>query len=87
MSIRDNYIFLNITANAFLQNMVRIIAGTLVDIGKGENTNSIKDIILSKDRTQAGENFKLTGIIFLGPHYDQSVSLNTPSKNILEFFN
>ena len=87
LSLRENYIFLNITANAFLQNMVRIIAGTLVDIGKGENTNSIKDIIISKDRTQAGRTLSSQGLFFLGPHYDQSVSLNTPSKNILEFFN
>ena len=87
LSIKDNYIFLNITANAFLQNMVRIIAGTLVDIGKGENTNSVKDIIISKDRTQAGRTLSSQGLFFLGPHYDQSVHLNTPSKNILEFFN
>ena len=87
LSLKGNYIFLNITANAFLQNMVRIIAGTLVDIGKGENTNCIKDIIISKDRTQAGRTLSSQGLFFLGPHYDESIGLKTPSKNILEFFN
>ena len=35
--------------------MVRIIAGTLVDVGRGKtNASSIPEIIASKDRQQTG---------------------------------
>ncbi|MCQ2462243.1 MAG: tRNA pseudouridine(38-40) synthase TruA [Clostridia bacterium] len=41
--------------NGFLYNMVRIMTGTLLDIGSGRiPVNTIKDIILSKDRSRAG---------------------------------
>lgn len=44
-----------INGSGFLYNMVRIIAGTLVDIGTGKIDNSyLSEIILSKDRKNAG---------------------------------
>lgn len=44
-----------ITADGFLYNMVRIIVGTLVEVGKGKiRPKDIDDIIKSKDRTKAG---------------------------------
>lgn len=46
---------LTINGNGFLYNMVRIIAGTLVDIGIGKiDSNAIPQIIMSKDRKNAG---------------------------------
>ncbi|WIV13184.1 tRNA pseudouridine(38-40) synthase TruA [Proteiniborus sp. MB09-C3] len=46
---------LKINGNGFLYNMVRIIAGTLVDIGIGKIDSSyISEILLSKDRKNAG---------------------------------
>ncbi|MFA5523658.1 MAG: tRNA pseudouridine(38-40) synthase TruA [Tissierellales bacterium] len=45
---------LKIKGNGFLYNMVRIIAGTLVDIGIGKiDSNDIPEIISSKDRKKA----------------------------------
>ena len=46
-----NFILITITSNAFLHNMVRIMAGTLIDIAKGELNLSIKDILKKNDRT------------------------------------
>ncbi|KRQ87265.1 tRNA pseudouridine synthase A [Caloramator mitchellensis] len=52
---RDEFITVNIEANGFLYNMVRIIVGTLIDVGRGKiKPNEIKDIIQSKDRKRAG---------------------------------
>lgn len=46
---------LTIEGNGFLYNMVRIITGTLVDVGlKKRVPEDLKDIILSKDRSNAG---------------------------------
>ena len=48
-------IFLRITADGFLYNMVRIITGTLIDIERGKiERGSIGDIIDSLDRSRAG---------------------------------
>lgn len=49
-------IFIELTGNGFLYNMVRIIAGTLVDVGLGKiKPEEIAEIINSKDRTRAGK--------------------------------
>ena len=49
-------IIIELTGNGFLYNMVRIIAGTLVDVGLGKiRSDEITSIIESKDRTKAGK--------------------------------
>lgn len=46
---------LTFRGNGFLYNMVRIIVGTVVDVGIGKiDKNSIADIIESKERNRAG---------------------------------
>jgi len=51
----DEELIFRITANRFLRNMVRAIAGTLIEVGQGKLTvNDFKKIIESKDRGQAG---------------------------------
>ena len=49
-----NLIIMEFEGNGFLYNMVRIISGTLVDIGRGKITKSMSEIIKSGDRKQAG---------------------------------
>ena len=45
-----------VSADGFLYNMVRIIVGTLIEVGLGKrDPDSITDIILSKDRKKAGK--------------------------------
>jgi len=59
-----NIISLSITGNAFLYNMVRIIAGTVLYVGLGKLTHSdIPDIIKSKDRTRAGKTMPPHGLV------------------------
>ena len=57
----DNFIF-TITAKSFLHSQVRIMVGTLVDIGKGLLLKSIPEIIESKDRNVAGQTAPACGL-------------------------
>ncbi|HCQ89164.1 MULTISPECIES: tRNA pseudouridine(38-40) synthase TruA [unclassified Clostridium] len=65
-----NYIKIYASADGFLYNMVRIIVGTLVDVG----TNKIKpetiiDIINSKDRSEAGKTAPPQGLCLEEVYY------------------
>lgn len=58
-----NIITMHIQGNGFLYNMVRIIAGTLLEVGKGRiNPLDIKDIIASCDRARAGATAPAQGL-------------------------
>ncbi len=51
--------------------MVRIIAGTLLDVGLGKRKpNEIKEIINSKDRTKAGKTLPPQGLYLLKVEYE-----------------
>jgi len=53
----------HISANRFLRNMVRAIVGTLVDVGKGKiNEEDFRNIILSRDRSNAGLSVPAKGL-------------------------
>ena len=44
-----------VAADGFLYNMVRIMTGTLTDVARGKiDADSIRDVILSRDRRRAG---------------------------------
>lgn len=59
----DNLIIFKIEGNGFLYNMVRIIVGTLVDIGRERiYVNNLPNIIESKDRTNAGHTAPAQGL-------------------------
>lgn len=51
----NNHLYIHIEGDGFLYNMVRIIAGTLVDLGRGKiPVDQIRKAIERKDRTLAG---------------------------------
>ena len=67
----NNRIYIEITGNGFLYNMVRIIAGTLVDVGLGKiEHQEIKEIIDSKDRKRAGKTLPPNGLYLLKVEYN-----------------
>ena len=80
----NDFIIITIIANAFLQNMVRIMVGTLIDIAKNENNMSIQDILDMKDRKIAGKTAPACGLFFLGPKYPDELQLNTCEENIFD---
>lgn len=56
-------ITLRVTGSGFLYNMVRIIAGTLMDVGKGRLApGQIADILNACDRTKAGPTAPACGL-------------------------
>ena len=64
-------IAIDLTGNGFLYNMVRIIAGTLVDVGLRKiKPDDIPEIIASKDRTKAGKTLPPHGLMLLNVVYD-----------------
>ena len=67
----NNRIYIELTGNGFLYNMVRIIAGTLVDVGLGKNKpEDIEKIINSKDRNFAGKTLQPNGLYLLNVEYE-----------------
>ena len=54
---------MTITGNGFLYNMVRIIAGTLWEVGIGKRqAASLAAVIASKERKQAGKTAPAHGL-------------------------
>ena len=52
---RKDYLYFNFHGTGFLQNMVRILVGTLLEVGQGKRTpESVRDVLLAKDRRLAG---------------------------------
>ena len=67
----NNRIYIELTGNGFLYNMVRIIAGTLVDVGTGKiQPEYIEKIIESKDRNLAGKTLQPNGLYLLEVNYE-----------------
>ena len=63
-------IYIELTGNGFLYNMVRIISGTLLDVGLGKiDVNDIPEIIDSKDRKRAGKTLPAHGLCLVKVEY------------------
>ena len=63
-------IYIELTGSGFLYNMVRIISGTLVDVGLGKiSPEDINEIILSKDRKKAGKTLPAHGLCLMKVEY------------------
>jgi tRNA pseudouridine38-40 synthase len=72
----DNFVILDITANAFLYHMVRNIAGTLIAVGKGEQEPGwVGDVLRSRDRDAAGVTASAHGLYFFKTRYPASFAL------------
>ena len=66
----DERIWIELTGSGFLYNMVRIISGTLVDVGLGKiEPKEIKNIIESKDRQKAGKTLAPQGLFLVSVEY------------------
>ncbi len=61
---------LTITGNGFLYNMVRIIVGTLIMIGRGESPSDMADIIKSCDRKRAGKTVPAFPLVLVDVDYN-----------------
>ena len=66
---KEDLIVLEVEGNGFLYNMVRIIVGTLVDIGRGRITKSMEEIIASGNRGESGHTAPAQGLFLKKVHY------------------
>ena len=63
-------IIIELTGNGFLYNMVRIISGTLLDVGVGKiKVEEIEDIINSGERERAGKTLPPQGLYLVKVEY------------------
>ena len=69
--IKEDRIIIELTGNGFLYNMVRIIAGTLVDVGLGKiEPPQIENIIKEKKRENAGKTLPPNGLYLVSVEYE-----------------
>jgi tRNA pseudouridine38-40 synthase len=62
--------------------MVRIIVGTLIEVGSEIiSPQSMKDILEARDRTHAGKTAEAKGLFYLGPEYAPSFKIYKPKYN------
>ncbi|MBP3800816.1 MAG: tRNA pseudouridine(38-40) synthase TruA [Clostridia bacterium] len=67
----DERIYIELTGNGFLYNMVRIISGTLVDVGLGKiKPDEIPQIINDKEREKAGKTLPPHGLYLVKVEYE-----------------
>lgn len=65
-----DFVHIDIEADGFLYNMMRNIAGTLIQSGRGKSGKGfLKKILLSKDRRSAGQKLPAHGLCLLGVKY------------------
>ena len=76
-----NWLHLHVTANAFLQHMVRNITGTLVAIGCGDESEAwVAEVLESRDRTKAGVAAPPHGLTLVNVTYPEKFQL-PPNPN------
>ncbi len=62
-----NEVIIRVTGNGFLYNMVRIIAGSLMEVGRGHmSIESIEDALKAKSREAAGPTAPAKGLTLIG---------------------
>lgn len=71
-----NDLVIRICGNGFLYNMVRIIVGTLLEIGQGKRSaKNIKEILEAKERTAAGPTAPAHGLLLYQYEFEEEKSI------------
>ncbi len=72
ISEEGSLVTLSFTGDGFLQNMVRIMVGTLIEVGLGTRApQSMTDILAARDRQAAGGMAPAEGLALVGVLYDE----------------
>ncbi len=67
---RKDFLYINVHGDGFLQNMVRIITGTLLEVGFGRmEPDQVKEILESRDRRFAGPTAPPQGLCLMKVDY------------------
>jgi len=72
----DDWIEVTVSANAFLQHMVRNIIGTLTKVGRGDKRPDwARSVLENRNRQEAGIAAPPHGLTFVGVDYPESLGL------------
>jgi len=83
LSNHQEWIWFDIKANAFLQHMVRNIAGALIEVGYGKRDDKwIKYLLKERDRTKGSITAPPNGLYLTGVEYSDEYNLPSNSKLI-----
>ena len=83
----ENDLVIRVCGNGFLYNMVRIIAGTLLDIGQGKrDPMDIFTILEAKDRSAAGPTAPAHGLTLMKYEFLRQFSMRHPQSRIVTFY-
>lgn len=81
---QGDLICVEISANAFLQHMVRNIVGSLIYVGTGrESVQWLSDVLQAKSRAVAAPTFDPSGLYLVGVEYPPSLGL--PARGLSPF--
>ncbi|MCG6870837.1 MAG: tRNA pseudouridine(38-40) synthase TruA [Gammaproteobacteria bacterium] len=79
----DRFVFIEVQANAFLQHMVRNIAGVLMQVGSGEAAPGwVAEVLATRDRTRGGVTATPQGLYLLGVRYPPQFGLPEPEMHL-----
>jgi tRNA pseudouridine38-40 synthase len=68
---KEDYIYFTFHGNGFLQNMVRIMVGTLLEVGYGRmSVEQIERVLENPDREKAGPTAPAQGLCLMEVDYD-----------------
>ncbi len=72
----DDVVRLDVRGNAFLRNMVRIVAGTLLEVGEGRrDVANVAEVLAAKDRTKAGQTAPAHGLTLMKVFYGRKLAV------------
>lgn len=82
-----DWVFIDLSANAFLHHMVRNIAGVLMAVGSGRQPVSwVQDVLAAKDRKMGAETAPSYGLYLVEVAYPQEYGI-IPQPKLGLFFN
>lgn len=82
VSKRDDIITIRISGSGFLYNMVRIIAGTLLQVGRGiYPPEQVEAILEARDRAAAGPTISACGLTLISLEYEKERQPEIVGKN------
>lgn len=80
----EDFIVIDIQANAFLHHMVRNITGSLLKVGEGvQKPEWIQEVLEAKDRRLAAETAPAAGLYLTKVHYPDNYHLPETQKSVL----
>lgn len=76
VSRAGEYLYIDVTANAFLHHMVRNIAGVLIAVGRGERRPDwVPELLLARDRSVGGVTAPAGGLYLVDVRYPDEFGL------------